>query len=136
MSSSVQPLEHKSVKSRLADLRASIEKAESLTEKQQVITTHLQATRNDPLFKLNPEFPTSLDWFNSQPLSFTKELAGKIVVLDFFTYCCINCMHVLPDLEQLESRYLPRDGVVTVGVHSAKFGNEKVSENIQNAIER
>lgn len=134
--SSIPPLEHKSVKAKLSSLRSSITQAETLAEKQAAITIHLQATEKDPLFQLDPEFPSSLDWFNSRPLSFSDELSGKIVVLDFFTYCCINCIHVLPDLERLEQRYAPADGVVIVGVHSAKFGNEKVSDNIQNAIDR
>ncbi len=47
-----------------------------------------------------------LEWLNTDgPLSLRKELSGKVVVLDFFTYCCINCMHLLPDLHQLEQRY-------------------------------
>ena len=52
-----------------------------------------------------PEFPAGKDWFNSPPLTFGKQLAGKITVLDFWTYCCINCIHILPDLAELEERY-------------------------------
>lgn len=136
MASLIPPLEHKSVKARLSDLRSAIKEAGSPSEKSSIVTSHLEATKNDPLFQLDPEFPSSVDWFNSPPLSFANELKGKIVVLDFFTYCCINCMHILPDLEELEHRYTPKEGVVVVGVHSAKFGNEKVSANIRNAIER
>jgi len=77
-----------------------------------------------------------LEWFNvSQPLPL-KSLQGKIVVLDFFTYCCINCMHILPDLKRLEKVYSVEKGVVIVGVHSAKFDNEKDSNNILAAIQR
>ena len=54
-----------------------------------------------------------------------RELKGKVVVLDFWTYCCINCMHVLPELAALERKYAGRP-VAVVGVHSAKFDNEKV----------
>ena len=82
-----------------------------------------------------PEFPDGKDWFNSPPLSFAKQLAGKITVLDFWTYCCINCIHVLPDLAELEERYAGYP-VAFVGVHSAKFDNEKVSENIRDAVLR
>jgi thiol-disulfide isomerase/thioredoxin len=47
------------------------------------------------------EFPQELEWLNTaQPLALS-ELYGKIVLLDFWTYCCINCMHVLPDLKKL-----------------------------------
>ena len=82
-----------------------------------------------------PEFPTGKDWFNSPPLTFDKQLAGKITVLDFWTYCCINCIHILPDLAELEERYAGFP-VAFVGVHSAKFDNEKVSENIRDAVLR
>jgi thiol-disulfide isomerase/thioredoxin len=63
-------------------------------------------------------FP-DLEWFSvSRPLSLSKDLRGKIVVLDFFTYCCINCMHILPQLKQLEEQYCAQDGVVVVSESS------------------
>lgn len=136
MFSLVPPLESKYVKAKIATLRAAIQSASILADIESEITRHLQATEDDPAFALDPAFPSPLDWFNSPPLSFSKDLCGKIVVLDFFTYCCINCMHIFPDLEELEQRYGPKEGVVVVGVHSAKFGNEKLSKNIQNAIDR
>ncbi|CAL0308538.1 unnamed protein product [Lupinus luteus] len=82
-----------------------------------------------------PEFPTKLDWLNTAPLQFGRDLKGKVVLLDFWTYCCINCMHVLPDLDFLEKKYKDMPFVV-VGVHSAKFDNEKDSEAIRNAVLR
>lgn len=73
-------------------------------------------------------------WLNtSQPISL-KNLRGKVVLLDFWTYCCINCMHVLPELKYLEEKY-PNE-LVVIGVHSAKFDNEKDTEAIRNAIMR
>ena len=54
-----------------------------------------------------------------------RELKGKVLMLDFWTYCCINCMHVLPELAALERKYVDQP-VCVVGVHSAKFDNEKV----------
>jgi len=83
----------------------------------------------------SPDFPNGKDWFNSPPLSLDKQLSGKIVVLDFWTYCCINCIHILPDLAELEERYAGYP-VAFVGVHSAKFDNEKVSANIREAVLR
>src|SRR5947207_4808228 len=81
-----------------------------------------------------PEFPGVLQWFNiDRPLTL-KELRGKVVLLDFWTYCCINCMHVIPDLKKLEAKY-PTE-LQVVGVHSAKFKNEKDSSNIREAIIR
>ncbi|XP_059652279.1 protein SUPPRESSOR OF QUENCHING 1, chloroplastic isoform X2 [Cornus florida] len=82
-----------------------------------------------------PEFPSKLDWLNAAPLQLQRDLKGKVVVLDFWTYCCINCMHVLPDLEFLEKKYKDMPFTV-VGVHSAKFDNEKDLESIRNAVLR
>jgi sugar lactone lactonase YvrE/thiol-disulfide isomerase/thioredoxin len=81
-----------------------------------------------------PSLDGGVDWLNtSGPISL-RELRGKVVLLDFWTYCCINCMHVLPDLAYLEEKYA--DELVVVGVHSAKFDNEKDSEAIREAIMR
>jgi thiol-disulfide isomerase/thioredoxin len=81
-----------------------------------------------------PEFPEGLDWINSdRPLSLA-ELRGKIVLLDFLTFGCINCIHVLPDLHALEEKYA--EELVVIGVHSAKFEHERVSENIRRFAER
>ncbi|KAI3944972.1 hypothetical protein MKW92_051069 [Papaver armeniacum] len=82
-----------------------------------------------------PEFPSRLDWINTAPLQLRKDLKGKVVLLDFWTYCCINCMHVLPDLDYLEKKYKDKPFTV-VGVHSAKFDNEKDLEAIRNAVLR
>lgn len=79
----------------------------------------------------------ALLWINtSEPLSLRGNLQGKVVVLDFWTYCCINCLHILPDLHDLEKKFPDNDGLAVIGVHSAKFPNEKVSSNIENAVKR
>ncbi|XP_063289920.1 NHL repeat-containing protein 2 [Pelobates fuscus] len=84
-----------------------------------------------------PELAAGLEWLNTEcPLSLHGNLHGKVVVLDFFTYCCINCIHLLPDLHALENKYSDTDGLVIVGVHSAKFPNEKVLDNIKSAVLR
>jgi DNA-binding beta-propeller fold protein YncE len=81
-----------------------------------------------------PELNGGLGWLNTDhPLSLA-ELRGRIVLLDFWTYCCINCMHVLPDLRVLEERF-PNE-LVVIGVHSAKFTNEGQNETIRQAILR
>lgn len=73
-------------------------------------------------------------WLNvSKPLTLA-ELKGKVVLLDFWTYCCINCMHIIPDLKKLEAKY-PNE-LVVIGVHSAKFENERDADNIRQAILR
>ena len=73
-------------------------------------------------------------WLNATGPITVRDLKGKIVILDFWTYCCINCMHVLPELKAIERKY-PNE-VVVIGVHSAKFENEKDSENIRRAVQR
>lgn len=82
-----------------------------------------------------PEFPPEFNWVNTkEPISLEK-LRGHIIVLDFWTYCCINCMHTLPILAELEKKY--RDmPVVFIGVHSAKFFNEQDRKNIEQAVAR
>ena len=74
------------------------------------------------------------EWLNCGKPIKLKDLRGKIVLLDFWTYCCINCIHVLPDLKFLEEKY--EKELVVIGVHSAKFDNEKLSDNIRDAILR
>ncbi|ELU01818.1 hypothetical protein CAPTEDRAFT_135108, partial [Capitella teleta] len=57
-----------------------------------------------------------LEWFNSaEPLSLSGNLSGRLVLLDFFTYCCINCMHILPDLEAVEQAFPQEKGLQVVG---------------------
>jgi len=74
------------------------------------------------------------EWVNvGAPLSL-NDLRGKFVLLDFWTYCCINCMHVLPELKKLEQAF-PNE-LVVVGIHSAKFEGEHVTENIREAVHR
>lgn len=81
-----------------------------------------------------PELPQNYPWLNTEkPLSL-KQLKGRIVILDFWTYCCINCLHILPELKYLEQKY--KDSLTVIGVHSAKFENEKERENIRQAILR
>ncbi|HEY0657917.1 MAG TPA: thioredoxin-like domain-containing protein, partial [Pyrinomonadaceae bacterium] len=76
-----------------------------------------------------PELNGGTGWLNTEkPLSLAA-LKGKIVLLDFWTYGCINCIHIIPDLKKLEAKY--RKELVVIGVHSAKFDNEKDTENIR-----
>ncbi|TSK14751.1 NHL repeat-containing protein 2 [Bagarius yarrelli] len=108
----------------------------SQEEKENLVYQYLKKLDEKGDLKI-PDFEKGLDWLNTEaPLSLQKELSGKVVVLDFFTYCCINCMHILPDLHQLEQLHSVKDGLVVVGVHSAKFPNEKVLENICSAVLR
>ncbi|MEJ7617124.1 MAG: thioredoxin-like domain-containing protein [Pyrinomonadaceae bacterium] len=81
-----------------------------------------------------PELTGGISWLNTDtPLSLTA-LRGKVVLLDFWTYGCINCIHIIPDLKKLEAKYANQ--LVVIGVHSAKFDNEKDTENIRRIILR
>ncbi len=75
--------------------------------------------------------------FVSSPLSVSEHFLGRLVVLDFFTYCCVNCLHVLPTLSRLESLHPPDEGrLLVVGVHSAKFDNERSDDSVASACAR
>jgi thiol-disulfide isomerase/thioredoxin len=80
-----------------------------------------------------PEFPPA-EWLNvSAPLSLAA-LRGKVVLIDFWTYGCVNCMHIIPDLKRLEDKYAAE--LVVMGVHSAKFTNEGKLDNLRRILVR
>ncbi|MGW7519646.1 NHL domain-containing thioredoxin family protein [Streptomyces sp. NPDC054796] len=82
-----------------------------------------------------PELIGEGGWLNTGGTPVTlADLRGKIVVLDFWTFCCINCLHVLDELRELEERH--RDTVVIVGVHSPKFVHEAEHQAVVDAVER
>ena len=63
------------------------------------------------------EFPSNCEWFNtSQPWT-SDHLKGRLTLLDFWTYCCVNCMHILPDLEAIEEEFDNNEKVLIIGVH-------------------
>lgn len=80
-----------------------------------------------------PPFP-QMEWINTAGPIELNDLRGKFVLLDFWTYCCINCMHILPELKKLEKAY--PDNLVVIGVHSAKFETEQDPKNIKEAVLR
>src|SRR5262245_55271106 len=81
-----------------------------------------------------PELEGGVAWLNTAGALKLQDLKGKVVVLDFWTFCCINCIHTLPDLARLEKKYA--NELVVIGVHSAKFANEKNTDAIRKAILR
>jgi DNA-binding beta-propeller fold protein YncE len=79
-------------------------------------------------------FEGGVAWINTDKPIKSDDLKGRVVLLDFWTLCCINCIHTLPDLAKLEEKY---PGVlVVVGVHTPKFPNEKKTASIQKAVQR
>jgi cytochrome c biogenesis protein CcdA/thiol-disulfide isomerase/thioredoxin len=84
-----------------------------------------------------PEFVDTQRWFNTpgaRPLTL-HGLRGRVVLIDFWTYSCINCLRTLPYLEAWDRRYR-KDGLTIVGVHSPEFPFEKDSSNVADAIDR
>ncbi|GAB4187517.1 MAG: thioredoxin-like domain-containing protein [Wenzhouxiangellaceae bacterium] len=82
-----------------------------------------------------PAFPADLDWLNTGGKRYSlDDFSGKVVLLDFWTYGCINCLHIIPDLKRLEEKYA--EELVVIGVHSAKFPQEGKTENIRRLVVR
>ncbi|MFF1557925.1 NHL domain-containing thioredoxin family protein [Streptomyces sp. NPDC058279] len=82
-----------------------------------------------------PELIGKGGWLNTGGRDLTlADLRGKCVVVDFWTFCCINCLHVLDELRELEEKH--RDTVVIVGVHSPKFAHEAEHAAVVDAVER
>jgi len=81
-----------------------------------------------------PEFQNIDNWLNSQPLKLS-ELRGKVVLVDFWTYTCINCLNHLPYVKDWNQKYKDK-GLVVVGVHTPEFAFEKSTKNVKDAIER
>src|SRR5690606_6953937 len=84
-------------------------------------------------FGYRPDYVLDGPWFNSPELT-AEDLDGKVVLVDFWTYTCINCVRTLPYLRHLQDNYAD-DGLVILGVHSPEFEFEKNPENVRAAIE-
>jgi thiol-disulfide isomerase/thioredoxin len=83
-------------------------------------------------FGIAPEFRAIEEWINSEPLTMVA-LRGKVVVLDFWTYSCINCLRTLPHLTAWDDAYRD-DGLVIVGVHTPEFAFEREPDNVRRAV--
>ncbi len=90
-----------------------------------------------PVLGRAPEFVDNQQWFNTpgdKPLTL-RSLRGRVVLVDFWTYSCINCLRTLPYLTAWDRTYR-KDGLTIVGVHSPEFPFEKEASNVEEAIER
>jgi cytochrome c biogenesis protein CcdA/thiol-disulfide isomerase/thioredoxin len=90
-----------------------------------------------PVLGVAPEFAGTGRWFNTpggRPLTM-RGLRGRVVLVDFWTYSCINCIRTLPYLTAWDARYR-RDGLTIVGVHTPEFPFEREAGNVEEAIER
>ena len=81
-----------------------------------------------------PELTGRGGWINTKHDLSLEDLKGKVVLLDFRTFCCINCLHVLDELRPLEARF--GSDLVVVGVHSPKFDHERDHEALKRAVAR
>lgn len=81
-----------------------------------------------------PEFVGIERWHNSPPLAMAQ-LRGQVVLVDFWTYSCVNCLNTLPHIKQWHARYRDQ-GLVVVGVHTPEFAFERDAANVRKAIER
>ena len=78
-----------------------------------------------------PEIDTKFGWVNTEKSYKLADFKGKIVLLDFWTFGCINCQHIIPDLEKLEKEF--ENELVVIGIHSAKFSAEQSTQRIRQA---
>lgn len=133
--------------SRWSSALTAFENSEAVTEQLQGLSDDMG---NDSYFvsgSVDPEFGEELPnlgpapeltglgtWFNSEPLTLA-ELRGKVVLVDFWTYSCVNCVRTLPYLREWHDKYAD-DGLVILGVHTPEFAFEEEADNVQQAIDR
>jgi len=91
---------------------------------------HAAAMPSEPA----PEFTGIEKWLNSDPLTL-QQLRGKVVLVDFWTYTCINCIHTIPYVKEWNEKYKDK-GLVVVGVHTPEFPFERLTSNVEQAIKR
>jgi len=81
-----------------------------------------------------PEFTGIDKWLNSEPLTL-QQLRGKVVLVDFWTYTCINCIHTLPYVKSWNQKYKDQ-GLAVIGVHTPEYPFERSTENVKTALKR
>lgn len=96
--------------------------------------THLSLVNEMPSDMTAPEIIGIEAWINSKPLQLSQ-LKGKVVLIDFWAYSCINCIRTLPYLKAWDKKYRDQ-GLVIIGVHSPEFDFEKKLDNVKTAIQK
>ena len=87
-----------------------------------------------PDYGVAPPLHADGDWINTKPLTLAQ-LRGKVVLIDFWTYSCINCLRTLPHLKAWYATY-HKQGLVIIGVHTPEFAFEHVASNVRAAVKR
>ncbi len=80
-----------------------------------------------------PEFRGLTNWLNTQPIESMQKLRGKVVLIDFWTYSCINCINTLPYVKKWHKKYADK-GLVVIGVHAPEFKFERIPKNVVKAV--
>jgi cytochrome c biogenesis protein CcdA/thiol-disulfide isomerase/thioredoxin len=83
-------------------------------------------------YSLAPDFIGLENWINSEPIDSLKNLKGKVVLIDFWTYSCINCVRTLPFLQAWHEKY-EDEGLIVIGIHAPEFQFEKILKNVKAA---
>jgi cytochrome c biogenesis protein CcdA/thiol-disulfide isomerase/thioredoxin len=100
----------------------------------EALTAARPAPGNLPDYGAAPPIHADGDWINTKPLTI-EQLRGKVVLVDFWTYSCINCLRTLPHLKAWDATYR-KQGLVILGVHTPEFAFEHVASNVRAAVER
>lgn len=117
-----------------ATVQDELKKLRPQTEFSEKIDTAKIEGKELPLIAPAPEIVGITAWVNSQPLKL-EELKGKIVLIDFWTYSCINCIRTFPYIKSWNEKYKDK-GLVVIGVHTPEFEFEKDLNNVKKATER
>ncbi len=127
----INPTESVETSSAVSDDLASL-RGGAGKQAEQAGGSQAEAGRALPVLGRAPEFTNPGRWFNTAPLSLAG-LRGKVVLVDFWTYTCINCLRTLPHVEAWSEKYR-RDGLIVVGVHTPEFPFERIASNVDEAI--
>jgi cytochrome c biogenesis protein CcdA/thiol-disulfide isomerase/thioredoxin len=107
---------------------AKVSKGNTTTLERELIDRLGMGDKSSPVA---PSFAGATGWLNSRPLT-AKDLRGKVVLVDFWTYSCVNCLRSLPYVRAWHERYA-KEGLVVVGVHSPEFAFERDAGNVKTA---
>lgn len=128
----ISKISTESVEHGLLDL-GGLNKKEEKPKNSMMMMSANSGGKEAPIIEgLLPEFDGASSWLNSQPLNI-EALRGKVVLVDFWTYSCINCLRTLPYLKTWYEKYKD-DGLVIIGVHTPEFAFEKSANNVKKAV--
>lgn len=97
-----------------------------------LVTATLGSTKTSANDQVPDPVSATAQWLNSLPLT-SKDLRGKVVLVEFWTYGCVNCQRTLPYVKAWSAKYR-QDGLLVIGVHTPEFGFEKDRNNVERAV--